>query len=74
MIQPTAPAEAALQLSRYWPSQAEARAIVAGCGCKVCGWKYPGQIWDVSGDLWCQHCVREQGAEIPDLVVLLIPD
>lgn len=61
------------QLSTYWKSQTEAQAIVAEYGCKVCGWKFPGKIWDVSGDLWCEHCVREIGAELRDLETALIP-
>lgn len=46
-------------ISKHWKSQDEARAIVAEHGCKVCGWKLPGEIYDVTGDLWCWHCVEE---------------
>lgn len=55
------------RISEFWKSQDEARAIVAALGCRICGWKYPGQIWDISGDLWCHHCVREIGAELRDV-------
>jgi len=55
------------RVSRYWNDQGEARAIVAEHGCKVCTWKYPGEIMDVAGDLWCHHCVREIGAELTDI-------
>jgi hypothetical protein len=61
------------RVSQYWKSQAEARAIVAEYGCKVCTWKYPGEIFSVSGDLWCHHCVREIGRELNDLEPELIP-
>lgn len=49
--------------SVHWTSQDEARHVVAVHGCKVCGWRFPGQIWDVTGDLWCEHCLSELGAE-----------
>jgi len=52
------------RVSHFWPSQAAARAIVAEHGCRLCTWKYPGEIYDVSGDLWCHHCVREYEREI----------
>jgi hypothetical protein len=47
------------RVSKHWTSQTEAREIVAEHGCKICGWKFPGEIMDVSGDLWCRHCVEE---------------
>lgn len=65
--------ETTQRISEYWTSQAEAQALVAEHGCKVCTWKYPGQIFDVAGDLWCHHCVRELGAELRDLDPALIP-
>ena len=52
------------RISRHWKSQAGARAIIAEHGCRLCTWKYPGEIYDVAGDLWCIHCVREYGREI----------
>ena len=55
------------RVSTFWKSQDEARAIVAEHGCKICTWKFPGQIWDISGDLWCDHCVREIAVELPDV-------
>ena len=61
------------RVSAYWTSQAEARAIIAEHGCRLCTWKYPGEIYDVSGDLWCNHCVREYGVELHDLDPGLIP-
>lgn len=61
------------RISEHWTSQAEARAIVAESGCKICSWKFPGEILDVAGDLWCHHCVRELGAKIADLDPALIP-
>lgn len=61
------------RISDIWHSQAEVRKIVEEHGCKVCGWKFPGEIYDVSGDLWCHHCVREIGAELKDLDPALIP-
>jgi hypothetical protein len=51
--------ETAGRISQYWTSQAAAREIVAEHGCKVCTWKFPGEIFDVAGDLWCEHCARE---------------
>jgi hypothetical protein len=47
------------RVSELWTSQNEARVIVAEYGCRLCGWKFPGEIYDVSGDLWCGHCVAE---------------
>lgn len=52
------------RISKYWPSQQAARDIIAEHGCRLCTWKYPGEIYDVSGDLWCHHCVREYEREI----------
>ncbi len=65
--------ETTQRISAYWTSQTEAQALVAEHGCKVCTWKFPGQIFDVAGDLWCEHCVRELGAELGDLDPALIP-
>lgn len=62
-----------LRISEHWTSQAEAVAIVAEHGCKICTWKFPGEILDVAGDLWCNHCVREHLTELPDLNPALIP-
>lgn len=56
-----------MRVSSYWKSQAEARAIIAEHGCKLCTWRYPGEILDVGGDLWCHHCVREYSVEMNDL-------
>lgn len=68
------------RISEHWTSQADARAIVAEHGCRVCTWRYPGEILDVAGDLWCEHCVEEAlglrpgiPASIPDLEPALIP-
>lgn len=47
------------RISTHWKGQAEARAIIAEHGCRLCTWKFPGEIFDVAGDLWCHHCVRE---------------
>lgn len=47
------------RISTHWKSQAEARAIVAERGCRICTWQFPGEIYDVAGDLWCCHCVWE---------------
>jgi len=55
------------RVSEYWTSQTEAREIVAELGCKICTWKFPGEIMDVAGDLWCHHCVREIGAKLTDI-------
>jgi hypothetical protein len=61
------------RVSRFWTSQDEARAIVAEHGCRLCTWHYPGEVMDVSGDLWCHHCVREAMVELPDLAPARIP-
>ncbi len=61
------------RISNHWKSQAEARAIIAEHGCKLCTWKFPGEIFDVAGDLWCHHCVREIGRELRNLDPALIP-
>ena len=47
------------RVSEHWASQAQARAIVAEHGCKICTWQFPGEVMDVAGDLWCWHCVEE---------------
>jgi hypothetical protein len=65
--------ETAGRVSTFWTSQRFARVVVAAEGCRICTWKFPGEIYDVAGDLWCQHCVREHLAEIPDLAPALIP-
>lgn len=65
--------ETTQRISTFWTSQTEAQALVAEHGCKVCTWQYPGQIFDVAGDLWCHHCVREYGDKISDLDPALIP-
>ncbi len=65
--------ETAGRVSSFWTSQAAAREIVAEHGCRLCTWKFPGEIYDVAGDLWCQHCVREHLVELPDLEPALIP-
>jgi hypothetical protein len=62
-----------MKTSIYWTSQTAAQAIVAEQGCKLCTWKFPGEIFDVAGDLWCEHCVREQAAKIADLDPAYIP-
>ena len=59
--------------SEHWTSQQGAREIIALYGCKLCTWRYPGEIFDVAGDLWCHLCVHEQRREIPDLPVRFIP-
>jgi hypothetical protein len=61
------------RVSRHWASQSEARAIIAEYGCRLCTWRYPGEVMDVSGDLWCHHCVREAMVELPLLGAALIP-
>jgi hypothetical protein len=61
------------RVSTFWTSQAKAREIVAEHGCRLCTWKYPGEILDVSGDLWCHHCVREGLVELPLLEPARIP-
>lgn len=48
-----------MPLSKWWISQRVARNMVEVHGCKVCTWKFPGEIFDVGSDLWCEHCVRE---------------
>lgn len=61
------------RVSQRWTSQAEARQIIADYGCRICTWRYPGEIFDVAGDLWCHHCVREIGRELRDLTPARIP-
>lgn len=61
------------RVSTFWPSQLKAREIVAEHGCRICTWKFPGEIFDMSGDLWCHHCVREFGREFVDTGAALIP-
>ena len=61
------------RISKHWTSQAAAQAIIAEAGCKLCNWHFPGWIYDVAGDLWCEHCVREHLRELPDLEPALIP-
>ena len=67
------------RISKYWPSQAAVRELIAEHGCRLCTWKFPGEIYDVSGDLWCCHCVREAmepgnvNGYIADLGPALIP-
>jgi hypothetical protein len=53
------------KVSKFWASQSEAREIVAEHGCRICTWKFPGEIMDVAGDLWCRHCVEEFMGERP---------
>lgn len=52
-------------LSTHWTDYSEAARLVAEYGCKVCHWRYPRRVIDVGGDLWCDHCVREVGREVP---------
>jgi hypothetical protein len=61
---PHADIDTGKRVSAYWPSQAAARALIAEHGCRLCTWRYPGEIYDVDGDLWCHHCVREYGRDI----------
>ena len=67
-------------VSERWTSQAKAQALVAVHGCRICGWKTPGEILDVDGDLWCYHCVEEYmglrpgiPAKVAGLAPALIP-